>query len=95
MTRLPPSSTEEHPFARVSLCYIHIVSEGKSDRSLWILREGAEWLIVQIEEGEVDTERSRAYSICFRKQYKKEQDARREQERMEKQEARTKKSQNL
>ena len=55
----------------------------------------AESLTSQIEEGEVDTERGRAFSLCFRRQHKKEQDAKRDQERREKAEARNKKAQTL
>lgn len=35
----------------------------------------------------MDTERSRQFSICFRKAYKKELDAKREQDRRDKHEA--------
>ncbi len=41
----------------------------------------------QIEEGEVDTERGRQFSTCFRKQYKREKDEAMEQARREKREA--------
>jgi hypothetical protein len=51
-------------------------------------------LCPQIEEGEVDTERSRQFAICFRKAYKKELDAKRDQDRKEKAEARNR-AQNL
>lgn len=42
----------------------------------------------QIEEGEVDTERSRQFSQCYRKAFKREKDAALEQTRGEKKEAR-------
>uniref|UniRef100_A0A6U4NHL6 Uncharacterized protein n=1 Tax=Hemiselmis andersenii TaxID=464988 RepID=A0A6U4NHL6_HEMAN len=49
----------------------------------------------QIEEGEVDTERSRLFASCFRKEFKRETDAKREAERLAKAEARKNKAQSL
>ena len=37
----------------------------------------------EIEEGEVDTERGRQFTACFRKQHKKENDARLAEQRAE------------
>jgi len=43
----------------------------------------------QIEEGEVDTERGRQFSSCFRKSHKKEQDAKLAEERKQRAAAKT------
>mmetsp|Transcript_92634 Transcript_92634/g.135398 ORF Transcript_92634/g.135398 Transcript_92634/m.135398 type:complete len:124 (-) Transcript_92634:204-575(-) len=43
----------------------------------------------EIEEGEVDTERGRQFSSCFRKSHKKEQDAKLAEERKQRAAAKT------
>jgi hypothetical protein len=53
---------------------------------------GSDWgMGGQIEEGEVDTERGRQFSACFRKLHKKDQDTRLAEQRKEKAAAKGKK----
>ena len=44
----------------------------------------------ELEEGEVDTERSRQFGFCFRKNFRQEQEARMEKQRKETEERRAK-----
>jgi hypothetical protein len=40
-------------------------------------------LIIQLEEGEVDVERARQYSFCFKRQHRKDTEAKMEKMRRE------------